>query len=263
MILKFTYQHFGSIILVLSFLVSCKVASIEPEPITQYESAPRPSPSLENRIPKPSQKLELENYSFPDSIDLNNKYLFYLHGKIIEDQGLPAISPDFGEYEYEAILEQLSRNGFVVISDQRTKDTDGVEYARKIAEQVTTLIDAGVPAQNITVVGASKGGAIAIYVSHFLENQGVNFILMAICHPDYVDILIRDKIALYGNVLSIFDSVDEYAGSCQELFSLSEGRGLSRYDEIVLDIGTGHGILYQPLDDWILPVVQWANKNPE
>jgi hypothetical protein len=260
MILKFTYQHFGPIILVLSFLVSCKDASIEPEALTQVDSTPRSSPSPDTPIPEP---LKLENYAFPDSIDADKRYLFYLHGKIIEDQGLPAISPDFGEYEYEAILEQLSGYGFVVIGERRTRGTDGVEYARKIAEQVTNLIEAGVPARNITVVGASKGGAIAIYVSHFLEKEGVNFVLLAICHPDYVDILIRDKITLYGNVLSIFDSVDEYAGSCQELFSLSEGRWLSRYDEIVLDIGTGHGILYQPLDDWILPVVQWANKNPE
>ena len=260
MILKLTYQHISSFILILSLLVGCTGVSIETEAPTQVEPSPSPSPSPDTPIPELE---DFENYGSPDSIDADQRYLFYLHGKIIEDQGLPAISPDFGEYEYEAILEQLSGFGFVVISEQRTRGTDGVEYARKIAEQVTTLIDAGIPAQNITVVGASKGGAIAIYVSHFLENESVNFVLMAICHPDYVDILIRDKITLYGNVLSVFDSIDEYAGSCQELFTLSEGKGLSRFDEIVLDVGTGHGILYQPLDDWILPVVQWANKNPE
>lgn len=260
MILKLTYQYYGPIILVLSFLVSCKVASIEPESPVQVEPTPRPSPSPDTHIPEP---LKLENYSFPDSIDVNRRYLFYLHGKIIEDQGLPAISSDFGEYEYGAILEQLSIYGFEVISERRTRGTDGVEYARKIAGQISQLIGAGVPEQNITVVGASKGGAIAIYVSHFLENESVNFVLMAICHPDYVQVLLRDEITLYGNVLSIFDSVDEYAGSCQELFTFSEGKGLSRFDEIILDVGTGHGILYQPLDDWILPVVQWANKKSE
>jgi hypothetical protein len=263
MILKLTNQHFGPIILILSFLVSCKGASIEPESPIQVEPTPRPSPSPDTHIPEPSQVLELENYGFPDSIDPDQRYLFYLHGKIIEDQGLPAISPDFGEYEYENILEELSGYGFVVVSEQRTKDTDGMDYARKIADQISRLIDEGVPAKHITVIGASKGGAIAIYVSHFLENEAVNFVLMAICHSDYVEVLVRDNITLYGNVLSIFDSVDEYAGSCQELFSISEGVGMSSFDEIVLDIGTGHGILYQPLDDWILPVVHWANKYSE
>jgi hypothetical protein len=202
----------------------------------------------------------LSGYAFPDSIDPAKQYLFYLHGKIIENQGIPAISPDYGEYEYEAILEKLSRYGFVVISEQRHKNADGVKYARIYSKQVTTLLDAGVPAKNITVVGASKGAGIAIYVSHFLENEEINYVLLGICHPDVVEALKRDQIHLFGNILAIYDSTDEYAGSCQELFSFSEGKGISRHDEIVLEIGTGHGVLYQPLDAWIIPTVEWAGK---
>jgi hypothetical protein len=186
--------------------------------------------------------------------------MFYLHGKIIEDQGIPAISPEYGKYEYEAILETLSGYAFILISEQRPKNTDGIVYARKIAGQVTTLLDAGVPAKNITVVGASKGAGIAVYISHFLENKEVNFVIMAICHPDEVETLKQGQIFLYGDVLSIYDATDQFAGSCQELFSFSEGRGISTHEEIVLSIGTGHGILYKPLDEWILPTVQWAKQ---
>ena len=46
---------------------------------------------------------ELSAYAFPVSIDPAKQYLFYFHGKIIEDQGIHAVSPDYGEYEYEAI----------------------------------------------------------------------------------------------------------------------------------------------------------------
>jgi hypothetical protein len=74
---------------------------------------------------------ESTSYAFPISIDPTKQYLFYLHGKIIEDQGIPAISPEFGEYQYEAILDKLSSFGFVVISEQRPKNTDGIAYARK------------------------------------------------------------------------------------------------------------------------------------
>ena len=70
--------------------------------------------------------------------------------------------------------------------------------------------------------------------------------------------MIQGEVALHGNVLSIYDSADEYAGSCADLFAYSEGKGLARHKEIVLHIGTGHGILYQPLDEWVLPVVAWA-----
>ena len=203
---------------------------------------------------------ESTSYAFPFSIDPTQQYLFYLHGKIIEDQGIPAISPDFGEYQYEGILEKLSSYGFVVISEQRPENTDGIVYARKIREQLIALLEAGVPATNITVVGASKGAGIVIYISHFLENDEINYVIMAICHPDVVADLKRDQIFLRGKVLSIYDSTDEYAGSCQELFSVSEGKGLSSYNEVVLNVGSGHGILYQPLDEWILPAVQWANS---
>jgi hypothetical protein len=207
-----------------------------------------------------SPALDLSEYAFPDSIDPAKQYMFYLHGKIIEDQGIPAISPDYGEYEYGAILEKLSGYSFVVISDQRPKDTDGVDYARKITEQVRALLNAGVPAKNITIVGASKGAGIAIYVSHFLENREINYVIMATCDPVSVEEFRQNKIFLHGNVLSIYDSMDDLADSCQELFSFSEGKGLSRYDEIVLNVGTGHGILYKPLDEWVIPLIQWAGK---
>ena len=64
---------------------------------------------------------------------------------------------------------------------------------------------------------------------------------------------------LYGNVLTIRDSVDEFARSCQKLIVFSEGK-ISRHEEIVLHVGTGHGILYKPLDEWMLPVIQWADQ---
>jgi hypothetical protein len=219
------------------------------------------SPITHTEVPQPSFTPGQKGYEFPDSIDPAKPYLFYLHGRIIEDQGIPAISPDYGEYEYESILETLNGYGFVVLSEQRPINTDGVKYARKVSGQVTALLEAGVPAKNITVVGASKGAYIAIYVSHFLENEDINFVIMGICHPDVVEDFMQAQVFLFGNVLSIYDSSDDFAGSCQDLFSFSDGKGISKYDEVVLEIGTGHGILYKPLDEWILPTVQWANNS--
>ena len=201
-------------------------------------------------------------YEFPESIDTNKRYMFYLHGKIIEDQGIPAISSEYGEYAYDAILESLTEHGFIVISEQRSKNTDSHAYAQVITEQISSLLHAGVPEKHITVVGASKGAAIAIIVSHLLANADVNFVFLGACHPDTVKGFLQDQIELMGNILSIFDSEDKYAGSCDELISKSDGGGISGYEEIVLEIGTGHGILYTPLDAWILPTVDWAQASP-
>jgi hypothetical protein len=246
-----------STIFLLLLLAGCRLSSEISTPTVEPPQASPTHTLLPSAAPtQPSS--DLSAYAFPDSIDPAKRYLFYLHGKIIEDQGLPAISPEFGEYEYEAILERLSGFGFVVLSEQRPKDTDAVEYAGKIAKQVETLLSAGVPAEKITVVGASLGAGIAIFVSDLLENEGVHYVLLAICAPDYVEELLQSKTVLSGNVLSIYDSVDSYAGSCQPLFDFSAGKGLARQEEIVLQVGTGHGVLYQPLDEWILPTIAWA-----
>jgi hypothetical protein len=207
---------------------------------------------------QPSPAEDIAKYAFPKSIDKESKYMFYLHGKIIEVQGIPAVDPNYGEYEYGAILDKLRKSGFVVISEQRPKNTDGVLYARRIAKQVRSLFDAGVPPKNITIVGASKGAGIAILASNVLKNKEINFVIMAICDPATIEELKKNQVFLYGNVLSIYDSKDEFAGSCEDLFSLSRDKGLNRYHEVVLDVGTGHGILYKPLDEWIIPVTQWA-----
>ena len=58
-------------------------------------------------IPKESptaDEIEIEAVAFPDVIDPAKRYMFYLHGKILEDQGIPAVSPEFGEYQYKEIL---------------------------------------------------------------------------------------------------------------------------------------------------------------
>ncbi len=204
---------------------------------------------------------DIATYKFPTSIDPARRYLFYLHGRIIEDQGIPAVSPDYGEYEYAAILEKLASHDFVVISEPRGTNTDVETYAQKVIGQIDRLLAANVPPESITVVGASKGASIAIHISYYLKNDKVNFVLLAICNGNLVEQLQGNQVYLYGNVLSIYDYADdEYAGSCTNLFASSkENGGLTGYDEIVLDIGTGHGILYQPLDEWVLPTVQWAN----
>ncbi len=267
MLSKTECRQIAIAILFASSLAGCKSARSEPA-ITSTPATPENTPLLPtSTLSRSSTPQQLSPtavpsaYAFPESIDPAKRYLFYLHGKIIEDQGLPATSPIYGEYEYEAILKKLSGYDFVVISEQRPKDTDGVEYAKKVAKQAKALLNAGVPAKNITVVGASKGAGIAVYVSHFLENKAVNFVILAICHPDEVAILKQQQIYLYGNVLSIYDFTDEYAGSCKDLFAFSEGKGIARYAEIVLNIGTGHGILYKPLDEWITPVIEWAREH--
>jgi hypothetical protein len=238
-------------------IVSCTNSPTEALSTTPQIS-PKPTLITPSNSPLPSP--DPADFGFPDTIDRARHYLFYLHGKIIEDQGIPAVSPDYGEYEYAAILKKLASYDFVVISEPRRINTDVDKYTQKVVGQINRLLTANVPPESITVVGASKGASIAIHISYYLKNEYVNFVLLAICNGDFVEQLQQNRVYLYGNVLSIYDYADvEYAGSCAELFASSQKNGgLTGHDEIVLDVGTGHGILYHPLDKWVLPTVQWA-----
>ena len=191
----------------------------------------------------------------PEKIDPAARYLFYLHGRIIENEGIRPTDPKYGTYEYEEILKTFERKGFIVASEARPKDTDGPAYAAKLVSELQALLKAGVPPDHITVVGASKGAVIAMLASTALKNPDVNFVIMANCN----DWLARThKIDLHGNVLSIYDVNDEFGGTCQPFFD--KATGLNRRKEVELKIGTGHAILYQPLKKWVDLVEQWAKQ---
>jgi len=219
------------------------------------------SPPLAVESLQPTPSTRSDSYGFPTEIDPAKRYLFYLHGKILEDQDIPAISPEYGEYQYEEILKVLESYGFVVISEQRPKNAETWKYAQRGARQVAGLVSAGVPPSHITVVGASKGASIATVISNLVGNSEVNYVLLGSCHPSLIDEWRQEGLTLSGNVLAIYDYADdEYSGSCEDLFARSEGEGLGRYLEIVLQVGTGHGILYEPLEEWVVPTVRWANQ---
>lgn len=181
------------------------------------------------------------------------KYLFYLHGKIVEDQGASAVSERYGAYEYDKIIEGFRAEGFNVVSEVRPKNTDVEEYAGKIAEQIHGLLEEGVAPENITVVGASRGAFIALVASTFVKNKNVNYVIVAGCG---VSKEFLNLINLYGNVLSIYEKSDT-TGSCRAVFDDAEG--LNKRKEIVLETGLAHGFIYKPMREWLVPTLDWAN----
>lgn len=192
--------------------------------------------------------------TLPTEVDTSDRYLFYLHGAIVENRGVRPVHPRYGVYEYKAILDTLSRRGFTVISEARPPGTRPEAYAEKVTAEIDSLLGAGVRPEHITVVGFSKGGAIALMVSSYIENDHVNFVFLASC-SDWM--LSWPGLDPKGRVLSMYDARDEIAGSCKEVFGRATGR--LEYEEIELDVGLGHGTFYRPLAEWVEPVVQWAS----
>ncbi|HEX8129573.1 MAG TPA: alpha/beta hydrolase [Pyrinomonadaceae bacterium] len=192
----------------------------------------------------------------PEKIDARARYLFYLHGRIVEDKGIRPVSERHGVYEYEKIVETFKGAGFNVISEARAKDTDVRQYAAKVVAQINALLKAGVPPRHVTVVGASKGSMIAMHASSLLKREDVNFVLIAGCGEQTLK---NPELNLNGRVLSIYDASDEGAGTCEKLFARSPE--LKQRGEVKLSLKLGHGFIYRPLKEWVEPAIAWAKQS--
>ncbi len=182
--------------------------------------------------------------------------IFYLHGRIIEVEGVQPVHERFGLYDYLGTIEALRANGATVISEVRPADTNVVEYAGKVVEQIEDLIASGEPAGNVTVVGFSKGGAI--YVSSLLKSPEVNFVFLASCSGWISSV---PELSVNGNILSIFEKSDTLAGSCKKL--VRRNSEIGSFHEIKLSTGKGHGAFYLPRKAWIEPLLSWVEGDRE
>jgi len=182
------------------------------------------------------------------------QHVFYLHGRIVEVQGANAVETTmgYGAYKYQAILDSLKKYQFEVLSEVRPSDTKVNKYAEKIVAQIKELLQQGVPAKHITVLGASKGALIAMFVSNYLKNSDINYIFLAACDDgtfeNYPDL------NFYGNILSIYENSDSNK-SCQKFKDRS--KGIKHFKEIELSTGLKHGFLYQPYSEWLSPSIKW------
>jgi hypothetical protein len=193
------------------------------------------------------------SYGMPSGIDQTAKYFFFLHNYYVEKNG-----PD-GVCKYYDILKAFADQGFVVISEIRTGKIIPCTYAAKVVKQVNKLLNAGVPPENITVGGHSKGGVISLCIASALGNSKVNFIIMAGCEIEAVEKynMYPDFKNLKGRILSIYATSDAVANSCSEAFSMSD-KGLNG-TEIKLESDAGHKLFFTPQEIWLVPIVNWIN----
>jgi len=193
-----------------------------------------------------------------DKLNKNQRYIFFLHNAFIEENPLNVEHPEYGRAEYNEILESFRKDNFVVFSEIRSKNTSGAKYAKKIEKQVKTLLKKGVSPNDITVVGTSRGGYIAQYVSTYLSNPDVNFVFIG-CFRDSDMEQIPD-INFCGNILTIYEKSDIYGVSAVKRKENSKCK-INHFKEIELNTGKKHGFLYKADDNWLAPSKKWANGN--
>lgn len=189
----------------------------------------------------------------PDPADPGARYLFYLHGRIVEQQGPEAVSPRFGAYAFHDIVAALGARGHHVIAEQR--DPGGLDYVERLVRHVDQLMAQGVPAQNIAVVGFSKGGYMTLRAANQLQNAEIRFAILAGCIEGVISGTDRSADGLQGRVLSMVDAADDLAGSCVPFFERNPQIAAPR--DVVFRTGAAHGLFYRADPVWLDPLLDW------
>lgn len=192
------------------------------------------------------------SYDMPSTIDSSANYLIFFHNYYVEMKG-----PD-GDCKYYDILQAFAKKGLIVISEIRPKNVSPVEYAKKATVNIKKILDAGVPPENITIAGHSKGGVIAIQVASLLETPKVNYVILAGCGIKPLEKAYPDFNRLKGNFLSVYAASDTVARSCKPDF-LKSTQGITN-KEITLESPEGHRLFFKPTDLWFDLVITWLKN---
>lgn len=188
----------------------------------------------------------------------DDRFIFFLHNRFLEEHKLNELHPEFGRTEYKEIIAEFEKSGLKVISAKRNGNVNAREYAIGIVRQIDSLIKKGIEPKKITVVGTSKGGYIAQYVSTLANNPNLNFVFIASFRNN--DIQDIPEINYCGNILTIYEKSDPFGVSALERKKMSTCE-IKHFKEIELNNGLGHGFLFKPLKEWIEPTINWAKGN--
>ena len=177
------------------------------------------------------------------------RHVIYLHGRIVQDQQVARPQhPEHGYYELDAIRAAFRERGFVVHSEIRPKGSSVGDGADRVVSQVRELLASGVPADRITVVGASMGAAIGLHTAARLQNRDVRFVLLGPClSRNFPAVAKEEGKDPAGRILVIRDRSD--VPDCAPF----DGNAT----ETVIDTGLRHGFLYRPLPEWLEPAAAW------
>ena len=181
------------------------------------------------------------------NLETEKDYIFFIHNKFLEENSDGTFSDKYNvTVDYNGILQSFKKDGFIVLSE--------------IVSQIDSLIKTGVKPNLITIVGTSKGGYIAQYVSTFAKNPNLNFVFIGSFQES--DIENYPEINFCGNILTIYEKSDFFGVTAIKRKETSKLK-INQFKEIELNTGLKHGFLYIASDEWIKPCKMWAKRKYE
>lgn len=197
--------------------------------------------------------------SVPEDIDPAARYVFYLADEIVTPANPEPRHPDHGVYQYLQIANQLMTRGFVVVTRPRETTEHPYLVAEDIARQIRRLLDAGVSAANIGILGAGQGAAITVLVTTQLRNPGLQVVVLSLCAEAFIDFWIAHNELLCGNVLSMYARDAKDRGPCHRYLEHCATAEVREHRD--LPIAGGTGFHFRASAEWLLPALEWLRGN--
>ena len=178
--------------------------------------------------------------------------IVFLHNAWFERHKNGEAHQQFGVYDFAGIRDALGRNA-QVIAPERDPNAQPHAEALEVVELIESLMDDGMEASDIKIVGASKGAFIAQLASEQIAEPTLRWVLVGGCHVRRLASGPAPKMS--GRVLSIYDTSDQMAGPCRDFPALTEET--VRFEERSVETGRGHGFQFSADEAWIAPARDW------
>ncbi len=180
------------------------------------------------------------------------KHIFYLHPAIVESEGWNATHPIFGVFEGDKIIRSLKLPNTKLHYEIRNQATDFHSFAEDVSQQIDDLISGGIKPDHISVIGASKGGVLGMYISH-INKQPIRYVLLA---SNTTNIEAQNNWQLHGKILAIREKSDTI---CSQNFShwQKQSPSLTQFKEMDIHTGLNHGIVLKCRPEWLNPTKDW------
>src|SRR5690606_24142468 len=73
----------------------------------------------------------------------DDRFIFFLHNRFLEEHELNELHPEFGRTEYNEIIAEFENSGFKVISEKRNGNVNARAYAARVVTQIDSLLKNG------------------------------------------------------------------------------------------------------------------------
>lgn len=189
--------------------------------------------------------------SVAQSAHADGDLVIYLHNAWYEKHKDGKPHPKFGVYHLEDIHKALGE-GVDFRAPERGPDADPTEAAKDVVALIRAELAAGRKPSNVKVIGASKGGVIAMVASTMLAESDVRWVVIGGCSAGPLKTFAPK---LTGHVLSIYEDSDTIGGPCPENDALSAAT--TRFNQIRTQTGLDHGFLFSANAVWVTPATDW------